>query len=178
MYLITQGYYDNMISYLRGLYTYVPQSPTPLELRNDYGYLLNNKMMSDTIVLHSGTFKLLFGSLAEPQLRGQFRIVKSLTATLSQEAIKNEVLSVINSYFSIANWDFGQTFYVTELLGLIHQRLPTEIATVVLVPTYAINSFGSLFQVQCGIDEILMSAATLDDIAIVSELNPTVLRQN
>lgn len=176
-YLITQGYYENMVNYITGIYPYKPTPPTPLELRNDYGYLLDNKMMSDTMVLHSGVFKLLFGNLADPQLRGQFNVVQSHTSTLSQERIKNEVLAVINGYFSIANWEYGQTFYVTELIGLIHQRLPADIATVVLVPTYSINSFGSLFVVQCGIDEILMSAATLDNITIVSELNPTVLRQ-
>ena len=177
VYLITQGYYNNMVSYLRGAYNYVPQPPTPLELRNDYGYLLDNKMLSDTVVLHSGNFKLLFGALADPQLQGQFKIVQAMTSTLSQERIKNEALNVINSYFSIANWEFGQTFYVTELLGLIHQRLPTDVASVVLVPTYSVNGFGSLFEIHCGIDEILMSAATIDNVVIVSELNTAILRQ-
>lgn len=176
-YIITQGYYDNMVNYLTGSSPYLPSPPTPLELRNDYGYLLDKKMLSDTIVLHSGTFKLLFGNLAEPQLRGQFNVVQSSTSTLSQERIKLEVLNVIIGYFSIANWDYGQTFFVTELLGLIHQRLPTDISTVVLVPTYSVNSFGSMFQVQSGIDEILMSAATIDNIIIVPELNSTILRQ-
>jgi hypothetical protein len=176
-YMITKGYYDNMISYLRGLYDYYPTPPTPLELRNQYGYLLEQKMISDTVVLHSGKFKLLFGELAEPQLRAIFKVVKSGTATLPVERIKTEILAVINEYFSLQNWDFGETFYVTELIGLIHQKLPTEIASVVLVPTFAVNSFGSLFVVQAGLDEILLSAATINDIEIVSELNPSTLRQ-
>jgi hypothetical protein len=176
-YLITKGYYDNMIAYLRGVYNYVPVPPTPLELRNQYGYLLNQKMLSDTVVLHSGKFKLLFGQLAEPQLRARFKVVQTINGTLSNERIKQEVLDVINEYFNLQNWDFGQSFYVTELLGLIHQRLPTEIATVVLVPSFAINSFGSMFVVESGLDEILMSAATIDDIEIVAELNPSIMRQ-
>jgi hypothetical protein len=45
------------------------------------------------------------------------------------------------------------------------------------VPTYSSNSFGSLFTVEVGIDEILQSAAELSDIEIVPALTPTVLRQ-
>ena len=178
IFLITRGYYDNVSSFLRGTSTIVPVPPTPLELRNSYGYLLQNKMLSDTVVLHSGKVKLLFGDLAEPQLRAKFKIIRSNTATLTNERIKFEVLDVINTYFSIDNWDFGATFYATELIGLIHQRIPLEVASVVLVPQYSINSFGSLFTVLSGFDEILQSAAKITDLEIVDSFTPTILRQN
>jgi hypothetical protein len=177
-YILTQGYYNSISNYLQGKISYLPSPPTPLELRNQYSHLLDNKMLSDTIVLHPGKIKLLFGSQAEPQLRAIFKVVKSASASLSNERIISEVLNVINTFFNISNWDFGNTFYATELFGLIHQRLATEIASVVLVPVYAVNSFGSLFTIKSGIDEILQSAATLNDIEIVSELNATTLRQS
>jgi hypothetical protein len=176
-FIITRGYYDNMMDYVKGLTNIAPTPPTPLELRNTYGYLLKNKMISDTVVMHSGKIKLLFGSLAEPQLRAKFRVVKAPTATFTDERIKNEILEVINNYFAIDNWDFGVEFFATELLGLIHQRLPTEISSVVLVPVYSINSFGSLFNVKAGLDEILQSAAKLEDIEIIPALTPTAIRQ-
>lgn len=176
-FVVTRGYYDNVISYLRGLSTVAPTPPTPLELRSSYSYLLKNKMLSDTIVLHPGKLRLLFGSLAEPQLRGKFKVVRAPGATLTNERVKEELLSVINTYFDISNWDFGETFYVTELLSLMHQRLPTEIASVVLVPLYSTNSFGDLFTVECGFDEILQSAAQLTDIEVVEALTPTTIRQ-
>lgn len=176
-YVLTQGYYDSTISYLRGLSNTAPTAPTPLELRSAYGYLLNNKMMSDTVVLHPGKMRLLFGSLAEPQLRAKFKVVRKTGSTMTNERVKEELLGVINTYFEINNWDFGETFYATELIHLMHQRLPAEVASVVLVPLYSTNSFGDMFTVECGFDEILQSAAQLNDIEIVEALTPTVIRQ-
>ena len=176
-FILTRGYYSDMMDYIRGQSDVLPVPPTPLELRTSYGNMLQNKMMSDTIVLHSGSIKLLFGAKADQRMRAKFRVVKSPTASFSDERIKAEVISVIDSFFDIQNWDFGEQFYATELLGLIHQRLSTQISTVVLVPMFAVNSFGSLFTIDSGFDEILQSAATLDDVEIVSELTPTVLRQ-
>jgi hypothetical protein len=176
-YVMTRGYYDNVISYVRGTSTYAPAPPTPLELRNSYGYLLENKMLSDTIVMHPGKIRLLFGGLAEPQLRAKFKVVRSQAGTLTNERLKEEILNVINTFFDIDNWDFGDTFYATKLISLIHQRLPADIASVVLVPVYSTNSFGSLFTVEPGFDEILQSAAELSDIEVVESLTPTIIRQ-
>lgn len=176
-FILTRGYYNSVIDYVRGLTSIEPSPPTPLELRTSYGYLLKNKMLSDTVVLHSGRIKLLFGALAEQQYRAKFKVVKSTNASFSEERIKTEILSVINTYFDVQNWDFGDKFYATELISLIHQRLTSQISSVVLVPTYSVNSFGSLFTIDSGFDEILQSAASLSDIEIVDELTPTVLRQ-
>lgn len=176
-YVMTRGYYDNVISYVRGTSATAPSPQTPLELRNSYGYLLGSKMLSDTVVLHPGKLRLLFGSLAEPQLRAKFKVVRSQSATLTNERIKEEILNVINTFFDIDTWDFGDTFYATELMSLIHQRLPADVASVVLVPLYSTNSFGSLFTVESGFDEILQSGANLSDIEIVESLTPTNMRQ-
>lgn len=177
-YILTRGYYDNVISFLEGRIPSFPAAPSQLDLRIQYSSLLQQKMISDTLILHPGKIKLLFGSLAEPELHGKFRIIKSPSASLSTESIKQEALIVIQQFFAIENWDFGDTFYVTELLSAIHQRLSTEISSVVLVPTYSINSFGSLFTIEAGITEILQSAATLDEIEIVDSFTPLVLRQS
>jgi hypothetical protein len=177
-YIMTRGYYDNVIDYVRGTSTSAPTAPTPLELRNSYGYMLQNKMLSDTVVLHPGKLKLLFGSLSDPQLRAKFKVIRAQSASLTNERIKEEILNVINTYFDISAWDFGDTFYATELISLIHQRLPVDVASVVLVPIYSTNSFGSLFTVDSGVDEILQSAAKLSDIEIVDALTPTVIRQS
>lgn len=177
-YILTRGYYENVISFLEGRIAAMPAPPSQLELRTQYATLMKQKMISDTLVLHPGKIKLLFGTLAEPELRGKFRIVKSPTASLSIENIKQEVLLVIQQYFAIENWDFGDSFYATELISAIHQRLSTEILSVVLVPTYTINSFGSLFTINAGTTEILQSAAKLDDIEIIDSLTPISLRQS
>jgi hypothetical protein len=178
VYLMTRGYYDNVISYVRGVSTAIPTPPNPLDLRNSYGKLLSSKMLSDTVVLHSGKIRLLFGDLAEPQLRAKFKVVKQGGASLTNERIKEEILNVINTFFDIDGWDFGDTFYATELITLIHQRLPSDVASVVLVPVYSTNSFGSLFTVASGHDEILQSAVQLQDIEVVEALTPKVIKQS
>lgn len=177
-YLLTRGYYDEVSAYLEGVTTTVPVAPSPLALRNTFGTLLNNKMMSDTMILHSAKIKLLFGQKSVPELRAKFSVVMTPTATLTNDQIKAEILSVISSHFSIANWTFGATFYATELLSLIHQRLPADVASVVLVPLYVNNSFGSMFVVESGVDEILQSCAQLSDIEIVPTLTSSIIRQS
>jgi hypothetical protein len=177
VYIMSRGYYDSIIGYIRGTSTSAPTPPTPLELRNSYGYLLANKMLSDTIVMHPGRIRLLFGNRAEAQLRAKFKVVRQQGASLTNERIKEEILNVINTFFDIDGWDFGDTFYATELITLIHQRLPSDVASVVLVPVYSTNYFGSLFTVESGHDEILQSAAEISDIDVVDALTPTVIRQ-
>lgn len=176
-FIMTSGYYNNVINYVKGFSDINPQPPTPLDLRTSYGYLLKNKMLSDTVVLHSGKIKLLFGAKADQRLRAKFRVVKSPSATFSDERIKSEMIAVIDAFFNISNWDFGEKFYATKLISLFHQRLSTQISSVVLVPTYSVNSFGSLFTIDSGFDEILQSAASINDVEIVDALTPTVLRQ-
>jgi len=178
MFVLTRGYFDNVSSYINGTSNYVPVPPTPLELRNSYSSLLSTKMISDTVVMHSGKIKTLFGELAEPQLRARFRVIKSQASTLTDDQIKAEIVKVINVFFTVDNWDFGDTFYATELFSLIHQRLPLDVASVVLVPLFVNNSFGSMFVIDSGEDEILQSCATIDDIEIVSTYTATTLRQN
>lgn len=176
-FIITRGYYEGMIQYLRGLSVSAPSEPSALDLRNSYSELLKRKMMSDTMVMHSGKFKLLFGSLADPQLRAKFKIVRKPTGLMSDERVKEEVLSVVNKYFEIDNWDFGQTFHATELIGLIHQRLPADINSVIIVPQFSNNSFGDMFVVNSGHNEILTSCATIADIEIVDALTNVVMRK-
>ena len=177
MYVMTSGYFNGLMNYVRGLSNIEPSKPTPYELRSSYSYLLENKAQSDTVILHSGSVKLLFGPLADQKLRAKFKIVKASNSTFSDEKIKSEVIAVVNEYFDISNWDFGETFYATELMSLIHQRLAAQIASVVIVPTYSLNSFGSLFTIEAGMDEILQSAATVNDVEIVSALTSSIIRQ-
>lgn len=177
-YILTRGYYTSVQEFINGITNIMPAVPTPLDLQTSYGYLLKYKMMSDTVVLHPGKIKLLFGPQADQTQQATFMVVIAPTATFTSQRIQQEVINTINTYFQIKNWDFGDTFYVTELIALIHQALPTQISSVVIVPTYSVNSFGSLFTIESGIDEVLQSCATVSQVQIVSALTPALLRQN
>ena len=177
VYVLTRGYYAGVQNYLRGIEPVEPTPPTSLELRNTYRNLIESKMISDTVVMHPGKVKLLFGTQALPELRSTFRVVRSGSAKLTGDQIRSKVLDLINQYFSIDNWDFGQDFYATELLAVIQSKLPTEIASIVLVPVFPTNYFGDLFFLRSAPNEIFVSCAALGDIEIIDGIDRLTLRQ-
>lgn len=177
VYVLTRGYYSSVQNFLRGIEPIEPTPPTSLELRNTYRTLIESKMISDTVVMHSGKVKLLFGTQAAPELRVTFRIVRSRGAKLTGDQIRAKVLDLINQYFSINNWDFGQDFYATELMAVIQSKLPTEVASAVLVPVFPTNYFGDLFYLRSAPDEVFVSCAALGDIEIIDGIDRLTLKQ-
>lgn len=176
MFIITKGYYTSLKRWLENPQTTQPTAPTPLDLRTSYNYLLDNRMISDTVVLHPGNIKLLFGPKAAPQLQATFKVVRSLNATLTNNQIKTKIVSTVRNFFDISYWEFGETFYFSELSAAIHTVLTTEISSVVLVPTYAQNQFGDLYQINAREDEVFYPDITVDNIEIVESYTATNLR--
>lgn len=178
IYLITVGYFEALTQWLDGQTEVEPAQPTPLDLRTSYGYLLNNAMISDTVVLQSGAFKLLFGSRAIPQLQASFVIVRPTTAvSMTNNQVASTIVSITQNFFDPNNWEFGETFYFTELATLIQTQLAGEIDTIVLVPTYSTNQFGDLYEIQAGQDELFYPDISVSNIQFVTTLSPQVLRQ-
>lgn len=177
-FIITRGYYTEIKRWLEDPLAAAPSAPTPMTLRTSYGYLLDNKMISDTVVLHPGRFKLLFGSKAPSELQATFKIIRSPNGVLTDNQVKTTVVSAVRNFFDVGMWEFGETFFYTELSAAIHAALPTEISSVVLVPRYTTNQFGDLFQVLAREDEIFYPDITVDQVEIVSGYNATNLRLN
>jgi hypothetical protein len=138
-YIISRGYYSALRQWLSGRSSEKPTPPTPFELKTTYGYLLNSKMLTDTVILHPGIIKLIFGSEADPTLQASFKVVRSQNKSLTNNQIKASIVDAVNLYFDINKWEFGQTFYFTDLATFIHSSLPNDISSVVLVPSY--NTF-------------------------------------
>lgn len=176
-FIITRGYYTLLKQWLSGNLETPPTPPTSFELKSTYSYLLSNKMISDEVILHPGRIKILFGSLADPEMRASFKVIKSKNTNLTNNQIKNVIVDTINQYFDINTWEFGETFYFIELAALVKSRLSTDIDSIVIVPLYEKNVFGDLFQVFAREDEIFQPSISVDDIEIVESLNPHVLRQ-
>lgn len=177
-FIITKGYYMSLKRWLEDPLAVKPDLPTPLDLRTSYNYLLDNKMISDTVVLHPGKIKLLFGTKATPALQCTFKVIRSSDRTLTDNEIKTTIVTTIRNFFDITLWEFGETFFYTELSAAIHAALPTEISSVVPVPTLAANQFGDLFQVLAREDEVFYPDITVDNIEIVTGYTPTNLRLN
>ena len=178
MFIITKGYFTDLRRWIQDPAVSKPVPPTPLDLRTSYGQLLQNKMVSDTVILHPGRIKLLFGDKSHPSLRAKFKIVRSESTSLTDNQVKATAVATIRNFFDILQWEFGQTFYVTELLTAIHNALRSEINSVVIVPTEASSQFGDLFQVVCQEDEIFYSDINVEDIEVVTTYTPINLRLN
>jgi hypothetical protein len=147
-----------------------PVPPSSNSIEEQYSALLEPiKSISDTIVYHHANYKVLFGSSAPAQLQGTFKAVQSPTSTLSTNQISTSILQAINNFFSIENWNFGQTFNFGELATYVINSLTPDITNFVLVPKT--NSvFGSLFQISCQSNEIFISGATIKDIEVINSL--------
>ena len=128
--------------------------------------------------MHSGLFKVLFGQFAPTDLRATFKVVRDPNGILTDNQIKVTIVDAIKAFFDINLWEFGETFYFTELSAHIHNTLPTEVDSVVLVPTQSSNQFGDLFQVYSREDEIFQPSISVSDIEIITTINSLNIRQN
>jgi hypothetical protein len=154
-----------------------PIEPTTEELKTDYGLLENFKAVSDTLIYNSAVFKPLFGNRANPALQATFKVVKNSNVVVSDNDIKASVITAINNYFNINNWDFGETFYFSELSAYLHAQLTPNIASIIIVPSNSATQFGTLYQINAEANEILISAATVDDVEIISAITVAQLNQ-
>ena len=153
-----------------------PSTSTSDQLRIDYSGTLNPlKSLSDQIIYHPVKYKILFGSNAEEQLQATFKVVKNTKTNVSDAVIKTRVIAAINEFFALDNWDFGDSFYFTELAAYIHNQLAPDLLTAVIVPNQSGQGFGSLFQLDSAADEIFISGATVDDVSIITALGANQL---
>jgi hypothetical protein len=176
MIVLSTSYFDLVSEWRAGGGTSsFPVEPTSAELSNEFVGLNDYKCASDTLVFRSAKFKLLFGSLAEPEVQAKFRVVK-LSNQISDNELKTQILFAMNDYFDINNWEFGETFYFTELSSYIHQQLGSSIGSIVILPRNTSGNFGNLFQVKAEPNELFMHVATVDDIEIVEKITSQTLR--
>lgn len=169
MFVITKGYHQQMKQWLAGQLSSAV-SPTSLELRTTYDYLLASKMISDTVVLHPGKFKILFGPKADPTLRATFDVVRSPGTLLTDSQIKSIVVTTIRNFFDVVSWEFGETFYFTELATAIHAALPNDISSVTLIPVSAQLTIDAFLQILCREDEIFIADIGPDQITVTSSV--------
>lgn len=153
-----------------------PTASTSDQLRISYSGVLNPlKGLSDQIVYHPVKYKILFGTQADEEFQATFKVVKNSATNVTNAVIKTRVIQAINEFFALDNFDFGDTFYFTELATYIHNRLAPDLLTVVIVPNQAEQGFGSLFQISGAADEIFISGATVDDVVIIDAIGANQL---
>jgi hypothetical protein len=83
----------------------------------------------------------------------------------------------LNTYFSIENWSFGDTFYFSELTAYLHVQLGSLISSVVLVPTNPSQRFGDLYEILSAPDQIFVNGATAQSITVISALTAANMKR-
>ena len=177
-YVVVEQYYNAYLNYVRDVTGTVPEPPVPTisELNLAYQRLNEYKMISDNIVLNSVIFKPLFGAKAAPALQATIKVVRAPRSTASDSEIKSQVIAAVDRYFTLDKWDFGDSFFFSELAAYLHQQLGTIISSVVLVPVNPLKTFGDLYEIRCAPNEIFVSSATVADVEVIDALTQSNIR--
>jgi hypothetical protein len=176
VYLLTTSYDSMYRSWLSTGTGSEPLPPTTQSLEENYSQALNPiKSISDEIVYHPAKYKVLFGSKAEPQLQATFKAVRNPARIVSTSDIQSRILSAIEDFFKIDNWEFGQTFNFSELSTYVMNIMTPDITNFVIVPKMD-SGFGSLYQITCLGDEIFVSGTTVNDIQVIDSLTASELK--
>jgi len=178
VYVVTNAYYTAYINWLQDTTGTVtePTAPTIDQLNTAYQGLQNYKMISDNMILNSVDFQPLFGQKAEPALRATIKVIRAFGSTASVSTIKNLVVSNMNAYFNLDTWNFGDTFYFSELAAYIHQNISDVVSSVVLVPLDPQKSFGDLYEIRSAPNQIFVNGATVNDVEVITALTSTNLQ--
>ena len=176
-YLLTRSYDTEYRKWIANETNTKPLPPSSDDLFLQYGQEINQrKSISDEVIYHPVKYKALFGSKAAVDLQAKIKVVKNKEQVTNDNDIKSRVITAINSYFALENWDFGETFYFSELTSYVINELSPDLASIVLVPVQETQSFGSLYEIKAENDEIFVSAATVNDVEIIDAITATRLK--
>lgn len=147
-----------------------PMPPTSQALADLYASSLEKiKTISDELIFQPAKYRVLFGSKADTSLQAVFKAVRNPTRYNSDNDLKSRILVAISNFFNVDNWDFGQSFYFSELATYVMNILTPDITNFVIVPTVE-GTFGNLYEITCKSNEIFISGVSIEDIEIVSSL--------
>ena len=177
LYVLTKDYDTSYRQYLNGVFSTAPLPPSSTALRLTYGKNLDMiKSVSDDLIYHPVSYKVLFGNTADPILQASFKVVKNTEQVITDNDVKTRIVTAINDFFRLDNWNFGDTFYFSELSAHIMNKVTPYITTFVIVPTNGNQVFGSLQQITSAPNEIFISGATINDIEIIPAITATRLK--
>ena len=153
-----------------------PKEPTTYELSRQFSNINSKKAISDTVIYKPVKYKPLFGPKADSALRAKFNVIKIPGSTVTDNEVKTRVIAAIQEFFSVNNWDFGETFYFTELAAYVHKALAGIISSFVIVPQGADSVFGDLFQITPKTDEMFIPDVGFTDINIVLNITDSNIK--
>ena len=176
-YLLTKSYDIEYRKFLAGTINDKPLPPSSDELFQNFGGTINQyKSISDEVIYHPVAYKPLFGTNAQDSLQAKFKIVKNTNEVINDNDLKVRVISAINRFFGLQNWDFGDTFHFSELVTYVMNQTAPDIVNFLIVPAQGTQSFGSLYEIKADNDEIFISDAGVDDVEIIDAITASRLQ--
>ena len=176
IYMLTAAYDSEYRTWLSAGVGQEPLPPTSQGLEQSFSNKLEPiKTISDEIIFQPVKYKVLFGNQAPINLQATFKAVKNPARPVSDNEIKSRILVAIQDFFNLDNWDFGQTFYFSELVTYVMNILTPDITNFVIVPK-ASNNFGSLYEITCLSNELFINGATANDIEVIDAITAAQLK--
>ena len=171
VYVLTADYTRRVDAWkANGFVGAIPKSPNNYELKKTMEMIKGKELISDHVTYIPVKFKALFGEQASQENQAVFKVVKKKGTLFTDSEIKSSVSAKVNEYFKLENWDFGDTFYFSELAAYLHTQLPDHISAVVVTPKYSGNQFTKLLSITSEPNEIFMSVTTSADVKIIERI--------
>jgi hypothetical protein len=177
VFILTKSYDTQFRQYLAGARNTEPLPPSSDALYNTLAPSLNViKSISDEIIYHPVKYKVLFGATASSDLQATFKAVKNSSQVISDNDIKSQVLQAMNQFFILENWDFGDTFFFSEMATYVMNQLAPNITNFVIVPKANGLNFGSLFEIKANSNELFVNGASVDDIEVITGITASTIK--
>jgi hypothetical protein len=177
MYVLSSDYVRNVEKWIANDFTTsTPVPPNNYELKKLMNTIEPKAAIADHVAYIPVEFKYLFGSYAMSENQAVFKVIKKLGVGYTDSEIKTAVSTKVNEYFKIDNWDFGDTFYFSELAAYLHKELGDYISSVVITPKYSSNEFTNLLSISCALNEVFMAVTTSNDVKIITQLSQSELQ--
>ena len=176
VFALTTAYDTEYKNWLLGTVPSMPLPPTSYELGQLFSSIGEKKAMSDTVVYKPVRYKCLFGTNAENALKARFRVIKLVGSNITDTDLKNKTVEAIKEFFDSSNWDFGETFYFTELAAYVHKKLAGVLSSFVIVPQGSGSVFGDMFEFTPNSDELIIPDVSVNDIDIIQNITDENIR--
>jgi hypothetical protein len=170
VFALSKSYDTEYKNYLNDSILTEPTPPTSFQLGSQFSSITSKKAISDTVVYKPVKYKPMFGTHAESHLKARFRIIKLFGSNITDSDLKSKTVSAIKSFFDTGNWEFGETFYFTELAAYVHKELAGVLSSFVIVPQGAGSVFGDMFEYTPNTDELIIPDVDIDDIDIITNI--------
>jgi hypothetical protein len=176
VFALSKSYDTEYKNYLNDSILTEPTPPTSFQLGSQFSSITSKKAISDTVVYKPVKYKPMFGTHAESHLKARFRIIKLFGSNITDSDLKSKTVTAIGEFFETSNWDFGETFYFTELSAYVHKQLAGVLSSFVIVPQNAGSVFGDMFEYEPNSDELLIPDVDVGDIDIITNITDANIR--